>query len=142
MIQAAVGTAQTQRQYDQDLLNSYLVDRLALPGTGAIRAMAVEVRMRAAGSSLAYNDSLDFEWLGTANPYPAMAWNVSMQLMDSFGFQWVPGNDHVFSWNLAELPILSTSHVTTGYADILSSGDDGLLDFYVQDDTDVDCIQV
>lgn len=138
-IQAIVGGAQSQRQFDQDLANKYLVDKLALPGTGPIRAMAVEVRLRAAASSLTSNDSMGLEWLGTGN---TMAWSGSMQRFASLGFQWVVGDDHVFCWDLAELPQIDTGNVTTGYANILTSGDDGFLDLYVQDDTDVDYVKV
>ncbi len=141
-IQQAVGGAQQQRQYDENLVNAFLVDRLALPGSGPIRAMTVEVRLRAAGSSLTYNDSQSFEWSGTASPYPIMAWTASMQNLADLGFQWVVGDDHAFCWDLAELPVVNSSHITTGYRDILYAGLDGLLDFYVQDDTDVDYIKV
>ena len=138
-IQAIVGGAQSQRQFDQDTANAYLVDKLTLPGTGPIRAMAVEVRLRAAASSLTSNDSMGLEWLGTSN---TMAWSGSMQRFASLGFQWVVGDDHVFCWDLAELPRIDTGNVTTGYANILTSGDDGFLDLYVQDDTDVDYVKV
>jgi hypothetical protein len=136
------GSGQSQRQYDQNIYDAYLVDKVNLPGTGAIRGMAVEVRLRAAGSSLTINDSMSLDWTGTATQYPIMAWGMSMQRLSYLGFIWTVGDDFTFCWDLAELPLINASNVTTGYRDILSSGNDGDLDLYVQDDTDVDYIKV
>jgi hypothetical protein len=135
--------AQGQRHYDENTIDETFLDTLAIPGTGSIRSVIVEVRLRGAQSRLTSTDSIALGWNGTtATIGPWAEWGAGMVRLEQLGFNWVPGQDYTFEWDLSELPLVDANNITTGYAKILHTVSDNDLDVLVQDDTDVDYVRL